>query len=183
MPDIQPYDNSEESKRKKIREYTLYYLEFYLNPLRKWTKEVTPKQRINKIKHANVNWEVISEHIRGMDYQNFLKTPYWKAIAAHTKFRARYRCQICNASNNLNTHHRNYDIHGSEHAHIHELIAICDYCHNKFHDVLPEKTDDYRPQNDSGPSTKWNLKLVVILAVLSLLFAYFMMGCPTKVPF
>ena len=90
-----------------------------------------------------------------MGYYDFLKTPYWKAIAAHTKYKAGYRCQICNSADHLVTHHRDYSIHGLEHAHIHELTVLCDDCHNKFHNQFP----------------KWKLKMIVILAVLSIFFA------------
>ena len=68
-----------------------------------------------------------------MEYQEFLKTPYWKAIAAHSKYKAGYRCQVCNSIYDLATHHRNYAIYGFEHAHMHELIVLCDDCHSKFH--------------------------------------------------
>lgn len=128
--------NLEEINLKKTSENTFYYLENYLNPDKKWDKEIIPKQRINQIRYAEVNWKTVSDHIKGMGYQNFLKTSYWKAIAAHTKYRAGYRCQLCNSAYDLVTHHRNYDIHGREHAHIHELIVLCDNCHSKFHEKI-----------------------------------------------
>lgn len=68
-----------------------------------------------------------------MNYRDFLSTPYWKAIAAHTRYKAGYRCQLCNSGANLTTHHRNYRIHGREHAHVNELIVLCKHCHEKFH--------------------------------------------------
>ncbi len=132
----------EESRKKivmenqiAIQKNTIYYIENYLNTNMAWSTETTPKQRINMIIHTNVNWEAISEHITGMDYQEFLNTPYWKAIAAHTKYKAGYRCQVCDKRENLATHHRNYDIHGREHAHMQELTVLCDDCHSKFHDI------------------------------------------------
>lgn len=123
------------------------YIESYLNPKRKWYREVPPKQRIDLIRYANVNWTVISDYIRDMDYRDFLATPYWKAIAAHTRYKAGYRCQLCNSGSYLTTHHRNYDVHGWEHAHMHELIVLCNYCHEKFHDIEEKavQSDNIRP--------------------------------------
>jgi len=112
---------------------TSYYILHYLKPTRKWNKMISAKQRIDLVRYADVNWTQISDHIRGMDYRDFLCTPYWKAIAAHTRFRAGYRCQLCNHTNHLVTHHRDYAIHGREHAHMHELIVLCKNCHDRFH--------------------------------------------------
>lgn len=176
MIDKESQKNLEESYRKKVQENTFHYLENYLHPDRKWDKEITPKQRINQIRYANVNWEVVSDHIKGMDYQNFLKTPYWKAIAAHIKYRAGYRCQLCNSAKNLVTHHRDYGIHGFEHAHMLELIVLCNDCHSKFHNRLPKwklKMDDFhsKPHNYFF---KWKLQMIVILTVILVFFVHFL---------
>lgn len=128
----------EETNRKKVSQNTSYYLENHLNPNKNWDRCVSPKERINQIRYSNVNWKIVSDYIKGMEYQDFLQTPYWKAIAAHLKFKAGYRCQVCNSSYDLVTHHRNYRIHGFEHAHMHELVVLCDDCHSKFHGQIPK---------------------------------------------
>ncbi|HSX26369.1 MAG TPA: hypothetical protein VLE89_05110, partial [Chlamydiales bacterium] len=87
------------------------------------------------VRYADVNWTAVLDHIKGMNYQDFLATPYWKTIAAHTRYKAGYRCQLCNSGAYLTTHHRNYDIHGREHAHMNELIVLCNNCHQKFHGI------------------------------------------------
>lgn len=138
MIDKKSYKVSEETDNQKLLKNTHYYLENYLNPNRSWNRLVSPKERINRIRHSNVNWKTVSDHIRNMKYQDFLRTPYWKAIASYSKFRARYRCQVCNSAYDLATHHRNYGIHGAEHAHIHELIVLCNDCHSKFHGKPPK---------------------------------------------
>ncbi len=124
-----------ETRRVKFLENTSYYIENYLKPSRKWNKEISGKQRIDLVRYADVNWAAISDHIKGMDYQDFLATPYWKAIAAHTRYKAGYRCQLCNNGSNLVTHHRNYGIHGREHVQMNELIVLCNNCHQKFHAI------------------------------------------------
>lgn len=126
MSDIDKFD-------KKISENTRYYLDNYLRPDGDWGGEFTPKQRINLIKYSNVNWVTITNHIKGMEYRSFLKTPYWKAISAHSKFKAGYKCQLCNSPYKLNTHHRNYAIHGLEHANVNDLIVLCENCHSYYH--------------------------------------------------
>jgi hypothetical protein len=158
----------EEIDRNMAQENTLYYLGKYLNPDKNWDEEITPKQRIYKIRYANVNWEAVSDHIKGMDYQNFLKTPYWKAIAAHTKFKAGYRCQLCNRADYLVTHHRDYGIHGYEHANMHELIALCNGCHTKFHG-LEEKAQ----YNKSDLNVSKIILIILSLLVVLFLFSTF----------
>lgn len=172
MIEEKSYIVPEDINRKRVSENTLCYLEKYLHPDRMWDREITPKERINQIRYANVNWETVSEHIRGMDYQHFLKTPYWKAITAHIKFKAGYRCQLCNSSGNLITHHRHYGIHGSEHAHMYELIALCDRCHNKFHDTKQTQSLQfyYDKETDRFPELKTGIIVILLFAVFIYIF-------------
>ncbi len=150
----------EKTHRETILENTLLYIENYLDPSKSLDKEITPKQWLNRIRYATANWQMISTHIKNMSYQDFLKTPYWKTIAAHIRYKAGYRCQLCNNANNLNTHHRDYGIHGFEHANMHELIALCSNCHNKFHNKSS--------QSKSRP--------FVILAIFTACLVYFFIG-------
>ena len=141
MSDKESYKVIEAHDRQKTLETnTFLYLKNHLCPNKDWDKRISPKERINLIRHSNVNWKTVSDHIKGMKYQDFLQTPYWKAIAAHSKFKAGYRCQVCDSPYDLTTHHRNYAIHGSEHAHIHELTVLCRYCHILFHKEIPKST-------------------------------------------
>lgn len=147
--------------QKTILENTFCYLENYLNPNKNWDRNISPKERINQIKYSNVNWKVVSKHIKNMEYQSFLKTPYWKAIAAHTKYKAGYRCQVCNSPYDLVTHHRNYGVHGFEHFYIQDLTVLCNNCHSKFHNYLPN------PQlQKKETSTFLIIKLMLLSAVL-----------------
>lgn len=129
--------------QQKVLENTIYYLENYLNPKGRWSKNIFPKERINRIRYAEVDWKTVSDYIKAMDYKDFLKTPYWKAISDHAKYQVRYRCQICNSTHRLVTHHRNYAIHGQEHAYLQELLVICNECHTIFHNrILDGKSAD-----------------------------------------
>ena len=165
--------HSKEINRRKILHATLYYLKNYLNPDEKWDKRITPKERINKIRYAEVHWETVSDYIKDMDYRHFLKTPYWKAIAAHTKYRAGYRCQLCNSAYNLVTHHRSYKIHGREHAHMHELIVLCNNCHSKFHDKIPKPQFRAKSISESNPKARKSLAILILFSIIFLLLSTF----------
>ena len=65
-------------------------------------------------------------------YDQYLKTPHWAAVRAYALYRAGYRCQLCNAPEPLDTHHRTYERRGGEEYR--DVIAICRKCHSKFHD-------------------------------------------------
>lgn len=172
MSEKEFYANQEEINRKKVQDNTSYYLENYLTPNRNWDNKITPHQRLNLIRFANVNWKAVSHHIKSMDYRNFLKTPYWKAIAAHTKYKAGYRCQLCNSRYKLVTHHRDYSIHGFEHARLQELIVICDGCHNKFHNQTSKwkhNTTDY-DQTSASESNTNDISITVISVIFIIIF-------------
>lgn len=96
-----------------------------------------------------MNWTAISSHIKSMDYRDFLRTPYWKTISAHTKYRAGYRCQLCNGRMRLVTHHRDYSIHGHEHAHMNELTVLCNDCHQKFHYSANDRSSEILMRHSS----------------------------------
>jgi len=177
----------EEINQKTVLENTFQYLENYLRPGKKWYREISPKERINHIRYAQVNWETVSNHIKGMDYPDFLRTPYWIAISTHKKFKAGFRCQVCNSSNHLVTHHRDYSIHGYEHAHMWELTVLCDDCHHKFHDQASEwkrhfkrtrKQESTIVRDDClyashDPLSKWWLLLISLFVIFLFLIIPF----------
>ena len=168
LPTLEIQQKEEKEARQiKLSENTSYYITTYLNPYGKWSIASSPKQRIDLLRNTDVNWTSISDHIRGMDYQDFLGTPYWKAIAAHTKYRAGYRCQLCNSRMGLVTHHRDYGIHGREHAHMYDLIVLCNYCHQKFHDNGEKKTRSYNANRRSR---------LIVFGLIVLAIAYFLIS-------
>ena len=73
--------------------------------------------------------------LKYMPYQEFLRTPYWYAVATLTKKNARYQCQVCKNSKDLQVHHRgeNYEIRGNEHQNMQELTCLCERCHRMAH--------------------------------------------------
>ena len=125
--------NMNESEKRFLN--TERYIDIYLNPDNSWKEGIKPYQKINYLSPSfyQVNWNDIIKHIKSMDYYEFLNTPYWKAIAERVKYKAGYRCQMCNSSENLITHHRTYENHGDEIHHVEDLICICKDCHEKHH--------------------------------------------------
>ena len=73
-----------------------------------------------------------------MNYHDYLKTDYWKAVSQAVKKRAGYRCQICNSQHDLQAHHRCYDHRGNELNHLDDLTCLCRRCHAIFHGQMPQ---------------------------------------------
>lgn len=77
--------------------------------------------------------QYIIEKLRGMQYSEFLNTPYWTTVSLFTKKRAKFRCEICGSEGPLQTHHKTYEHRGCESAHPEDLICLCEECHKKQH--------------------------------------------------
>lgn len=123
----------EELYREEVSRNTEDYICKYLDPEKCWKNNTKHYQRWRIITGNMVDSEIVAKHIKEMDYYDFLKTPYWKAVADRVKYRANFKCQICNSSENLNVHHRTYDNHGKEIYHLGDLICLCKACHEKHH--------------------------------------------------
>jgi len=74
-----------------------------------------------------------SEMTPKMNYQDYLKTDYWKAVSDAVKKRTDYRCQLCNSQHDLCAHHRTYEHRGRELDHLSDLTCLCRRCHEIFH--------------------------------------------------
>jgi replicative DNA helicase len=76
------------------------------------------------------------------EYQDFLKSDYWKHCRNLVLERDEYRCIQCGATNELEVHHLSYEHHGDELNHLEDLITLCQGCHQRAHDgqspSLPE---------------------------------------------
>jgi len=128
----------EKRKEKSIQtqvDSTLQYIDTYLTPTNTWKDGVKTYDKINRLQSFSVDRSVISDYIKSMDYYDFLKTPYWKAITEKKRKQAGFKCQMCGNGGMLSVHHRTYDIHGSELYNMNDLIVLCDSCHKKFHNI------------------------------------------------
>lgn len=68
-----------------------------------------------------------------LNYRDYLRTPYWYALASTIKTKAQMRCQLCNSKKEIQVHHRTYKHKGEEHRHMNDLVCLCDKCHGGFH--------------------------------------------------
>tara|TARA_R110000851_G_C12777594_1_gene534934 strand:+ start:47 stop:589 length:543 start_codon:yes stop_codon:yes gene_type:complete len=67
-------------------------------------------------------------------YQSYLKTKEWYKIRNLSLKYSEYKCSRCGNSENLQTHHLNYNNLGNEE--ISDLITVCNSCHKKFHKII-----------------------------------------------
>lgn len=115
---------------------TKYFIDFYLNPDEKWDNKIKTNDKFYTM-YRDFNYEtfreIIAEYINNMKYSDFLKTPYWKAIAEKIKKKAEFKCQICGNTQDLIAHHNTYKNHGLEINNLQDLICICKNCHEHFH--------------------------------------------------
>lgn len=67
-----------------------------------------------------------------LPYSEYLKTEWWRQRRLKALTWAEHRCQVCNADNRLEVHHRTYERLGHERDA--DLVVLCRDCHGLFHD-------------------------------------------------
>lgn len=77
---------------------------------------------------------VVKEAVQKIGYKDFLKTLFWNLVSNRKRYKAGFKCQLCNNSKILHVHHKTYEHHGLEHLYLDDLIVLCSDCHEKFHD-------------------------------------------------
>lgn len=122
------------SRRNEI---TTFVIENYLNPQCSWKEDIPQKEWFGRLESSlfNTDEDKIAEHIKSLNYRDFLNTPYWKAVSAEKRRKAKYRCELCNNTGLLNVHHKTYEHHGYEKDYLNDLIVLCEDCHKKFHEL------------------------------------------------
>lgn len=127
-------NSPEEIHQRKIGQ-TEDFINNFLDPGKEWDVGVKCWEKFQALGYYihSLYFEVISNHIKSMKYSDFLKTPYWKAIAEKKMQQSGFKCQLCNENGKLNVHHRTYATHGEEISNMQDLIVLCAPCHAKFH--------------------------------------------------
>lgn len=69
--------------------------------------------------------------LHDMPYEVYLQSDHWQRLRRQKIEEAGGRCQACNASEELQAHHRSYADRGAEKPA--DLIVLCDGCHGVFH--------------------------------------------------
>lgn len=133
----------EEKKKQEELENTKYVIEFFfdflLNPNYSWKKSCNYKNRIDDCKYSSsiakeeLGQDYISDFINELGYSNYLKTPYWKTLSQHIKYKNNYKCSLCGCNENLVAHHNTYEHIGNEFEHLEDVVCICQNCHEKYH--------------------------------------------------
>lgn len=79
-------------------------------------------------------WQALDrlEELRSMPYREYLRTPEWRERRLTALARAEHRCEVCNATSNLEAHHRTYARRGEEQDS--DLTVLCRSCHGLFHE-------------------------------------------------
>lgn len=77
----------------------------------------------------------IVKQLRALPYREYLLTEHWKSVRTEALRKAKFRCQLCNASGELHVHHRSYEHLGEEQDYMHDVIVLCRACHEKHHDI------------------------------------------------
>jgi hypothetical protein len=72
------------------------------------------------------------EELRAMPYRAYLRTPEWQARRRVALADALHRCEVCNASGDLDVHHRTYERLAAEDKA--DLTVLCRSCHGLFHE-------------------------------------------------
>ena len=75
----------------------------------------------------------LSNLLCGLEYRDFLKTPYWDAVREKIRRRDRFMCCLCGSKLGLRVHHKTYEHHGREADYLQDLLLLCENCHKKFH--------------------------------------------------
>lgn len=74
-------------------------------------------------------------------YQQYLQTPEWAKRSDEAMKRANHKCQLCTSTHLLQTHHNSYCRVGCELPE--DLVILCERCHQRFHNILPNREEDF----------------------------------------
>jgi hypothetical protein len=100
-----------------------------------------------------------------IDYYAYLKSPEWAVRRQWKLEAAENRCQLCDATDRLQVHHRTYERLGKER--IADLIVLCERCHRKFHDIYNKPPRSVVPApSPSRPAMRLGAERNLVLLVL-----------------
>lgn len=74
------------------------------------------------------------ERLRNLPYGAYLRTPHWQQVRQAALARAEHRCSLCNATQGLEVHHREYTRKGCERPA--DVSVLCSLCHERHHGHL-----------------------------------------------
>lgn len=132
----------EQERQRELYEKQKEEFSKYISPEYSFNKGMKPYEKVRALEryllYCEKDYETFAEKIKNLDYGDFLRTPYWDAVRCKIRYKYKYRCALCNNSQNLRVHHKTYKHHGYEWFYLEDLILLCDDCHEKFHDIESE---------------------------------------------
>lgn len=81
----------------------------------------------------NTIWSIWSVYGYG-HYDDYLRSPEWKALRQRVIERDGAECVICGSRNNLRVHHTSYEKGVDEEGD--NLVTLCEECHKKVHEIV-----------------------------------------------
>lgn len=126
---------TEKPVRDKVGERTRRFIEYYLDPNLAITSS-TLASFISRYINAKMelDYDAVQEEILNMDYQSFLRTAYWAAIATYVKGKAGKKCEVCGATDvKLKAIRRHFDNYGRDLLHLEDFKCVCEKCHAEIY--------------------------------------------------
>ena len=127
--------------RRKAKSRTDYqqsqdWVKRYGQPLCEKCKKKDAEEHDRQSRERQASWQAELQSLREMPYSEYLKTNHWRALRIEKLKRAKFRCELCSDNFRLQVHHKTYERRGCEW--LSDLTVLCEDCHAKFHDKLPE---------------------------------------------
>ena len=82
-----------------------------------------------------IDQQLLHERVSFMPYKDYLKTPLWRIVSSRVKFR-KGKCDICDATKDLEIHHKTYEHLGIEFLFPEDLACLCHKCHDLEHKLM-----------------------------------------------
>jgi 5-methylcytosine-specific restriction endonuclease McrA len=97
-----------------------------------WHKTI--KKGIKVRYHLNGKRKKYNYKKLSISYREYLLTPHWKQLSS--EYKAKFPiCEVCRHNPSTQVHHKTYK--RLFHEQYWDLIAICESCHRKKHDLPP----------------------------------------------
>lgn len=113
------------------------FYDFIITPNAKWPEEMSLSDQLQKISDCMY----ITETMRSIPYQTFLKTPYWETVSKYLLRRKSCECELCAKSSvGLKLLRKAAYGYGREYSpHDYgDFIALCPKCYDSINKHLPE---------------------------------------------
>lgn len=87
-------------------------------------------RKLTECRRCQLEARIATQQPSPIVYQIYIRSDAWRQKANEAKERAGWRCQVCNGTERLQAHHRNYDRLGHELPE--DITILCDECHELF---------------------------------------------------